>query len=171
MLEESNKDNKDETTYQFVAQMCAALAVVVSLGFVAYELKLNREMAMADIYAQSVATAVDYHAQMMSNEVLQNSRGKSTSEISKQELRMHVAEWMGWMWMKEAHFFQYKVGMIDDIEWEVHQRVIQGMGEGPCFRYAWNKWGANGVRDDFASEVETIWADIPEKACEFEGWQ
>ena len=36
-------------TYQFVAQMCAAIAVVGSLGLVAYELKQSRDMAVAEL--------------------------------------------------------------------------------------------------------------------------
>ena len=49
-------------TYQFVAQMGAAFAVVTSLALVAYELKLSRDMAMADVYQQAAAMAVEYQA-------------------------------------------------------------------------------------------------------------
>ncbi len=50
-------------TYLFVVQMGAALAVVVSLGLVAYELKLSRDMAIGEL-ALSVylAEANQYHA-------------------------------------------------------------------------------------------------------------
>ncbi len=36
-------------TYQFVAQMFAAIGVIVSLGFVAYELKQSRDLAIAEL--------------------------------------------------------------------------------------------------------------------------
>ncbi|MEP0202495.1 MAG: hypothetical protein ABJ084_03850, partial [Halioglobus sp.] len=42
-------------TYQFVAQMSAAFAVVVSLGFVAFEMKLSRDFAKAEMYQQRIA--------------------------------------------------------------------------------------------------------------------
>jgi hypothetical protein len=75
-------------TYQWIGQMLAALGVVLSLALVAYELKLSRDMARADVYQQSAAMTMEYQANMLSNESLQPALEKhrqDTSQLSKRE--------------------------------------------------------------------------------------
>jgi hypothetical protein len=162
-------------TYQFVAQMGAAFAVVASLALVAYELKLNRDMAMADVYQQATAMAVEYQASMLSNERLQDAletNREDPSQLSKRELLLVLGYLDGWVWQKEADYYQYTIGMIDDTEWATHQKIIKGLGGSPCYRYAWNNKGrAQGLRADFAAEVNRIWADIPNEECQYGDWK
>ena len=161
-------------TYQFVAQMGAAFAVVVSLGFVAYELKLTRDTAKADVYQQSAAMTMEYQASKLSNERLQDAFEKGRedpSQLSKRELYLILDYFDGWMWQKEAQFYQHQIGMSDETEWETHQKSIMLIGEYPCYRQSWSRGGQDMVRTDFAVEVNRIWADAPEPECQFSGWK
>ena len=154
--------------------MLAALSVVFSLALVAYELKLSRDTAIADVYQQGLAATLEYQASALSNERLQDAletRREDPSQLSKRDLYLIIGFLDGWLWMKEAQFFQHQLGMSDDTEWEVHQRAIISLGEWPCYRYAWNHKGLpESVHSDFAAEVTKLWADLPETECQFGDW-
>jgi hypothetical protein len=42
-------------TYQWFGQMLAATGVIISISLLAYEMKLSRDIAKADVYAQGAA--------------------------------------------------------------------------------------------------------------------
>ena len=155
-------------SYQWIGQMLAASGVIFSLALVAYELKLTRDTAKADIYQQSAAMLMEYQSSGLANESLQDAREQvfeNIAEASKREILLYTDHLDGWMWQKEAQYYQYQIGMSDDTEWSNHQRNIREMAVSPCYRYTWNTWGKYMVRDDFAAEVERIWAEIPETDC------
>ena len=155
-------------SYQWIGQMLAASGVVLSLVLVAYELKLSRDTAKADIYQQSAAMTMEYHASLLANEPFQEALYKQygeSSELSHKEIFLIVDAMDGWMWQKEAQYYQYQIGMSDAVEWANHRRQIKKIGGAICYREWWNRSGKYAVRDDFAAEVEQAWADLPESEC------
>lgn len=155
-------------TYQWIGQMMAALGVVLSLVLVAYELKLSRDTARADVYQQSASMTMEYQAALLANEAYQEAlfrMAKEPSALSEREIYLVADAMDGWMWQKEAQYYQYQIGMSDEIEWSNHQRQIRRIGEVVCYQRTWSRWGKASVRDDFAIEVERIWADLPESEC------
>jgi hypothetical protein len=69
-------------TYQWIGQMMAALGVVLSLVLVAYELKLSRDTARADVYQQSASMTMEYQAALLANESYQEALFRMAKEPS-----------------------------------------------------------------------------------------
>ena len=153
-------------TYQFVAQMSAALAVVVSLGFVAYELKLSRDIAVAEVYQARVA--MDQALRMYSSDpnALREAFRKERrgEEPSKDDVMASVMQTDLHMTSPENVFFQYQIGLLDEDEWSVWKHNMEWMLNIPCYREYFEEQ-RGGFRKDFAAEIDKLLAELPETDC------
>jgi hypothetical protein len=57
------------------------------------------------------------------------------------------------------------LGVTPAREWEVQEKIIAGFAEIPCYARHWKKGRREFYRDDFAVEVDRIWANLPEAEC------
>ena len=71
-------------SYQFVAQMGAAFAVVVSLGFVAFELKQARDVATAELAISVIQMEIETRLAVL--DVESYNSGIYKEEVSGEEL-------------------------------------------------------------------------------------
>jgi len=108
--------------YQFFAQMGAAFAVVASLALVAYELKLNREVAMAQIYQDRTAMISDHIIGTMGIEAFQQALSKQSVSEAEQRL-LDDDQLVSLLFVDNTHY-QYTLGLIPDEEWTV---VLAGL--------------------------------------------
>ena len=158
-------------TYQWVGQMLAALGVTVSLALVAWELKQSRDLGMADLYQQSAAMSMEYTATGNQNEPLNAAYfqlSKAPELLTKEQVMRIVWDIDGWMMSKESIFYQHRLGVTPAREWEVQEKIIAGFAELPCYAHYWKKGNRERFRDEFAVEVDRIWANLPEAECPFD---
>lgn len=73
-------------TYQFIAQMFAASGVIVSLGFVAYEMKQSRDIAVAELNLQQSYYAAEYFLALTDTDAWRSAEIKR--QISGEELNL-----------------------------------------------------------------------------------
>ncbi|TDG12853.1 hypothetical protein E2F43_14940 [Seongchinamella unica] len=115
-------------TYQFVAQMAAAAAVVISLALVAYELKLSRDTAVgelavsvheleASVYLE-VLDVAEYNKAIYK---LENNEEELTWSEHKNLFRIVMTS----TGIATAKYELWKLGLLSDAEWEWEVRKIK----------------------------------------------
>ena len=153
--------------YQFVAQMSATFAVVVSLGFVPYELKLARDIAKAEVYLQRTALDQNYRLHMLDAEATRKAERKLRNEeeaLSKDEIGHLLFQADTAIMSAENVFYQYQLGLLDEEEWLVWRRNLNWMLSTPCYREYFNR-SRDAYREGFAAEIEDIYSQIPDSDC------
>ncbi|MEH6587764.1 MAG: hypothetical protein V7720_14475 [Halioglobus sp.] len=153
-------------TYQFVAQMAAAFAVVASLGLVAYELKLSRDIAKADVYQQNVVMDQNVVLQLFDAEAFRDAARKRDlgEDLSKKELNLFVKRADISMLNAENVLYQHKLGLLDKEDWAVWTHAMEWMLTTPCYREFFEKQ-RDGYRKEFAVEIDKLYAKLPEIDC------
>lgn len=145
-------------TYQWFAQMGAALGVIASLVLVAYELKQSQKVATADIYQQRSAMALAQLTSLYSPELLQQAHHRATYEpdaITITDLVMLRYELQALLIYFENEHFQYQIGMLSEEEWSAAKGLLVFELDNPCKLRVW-RTSAEAWRDSFAAEVNAI---------------
>lgn len=150
-------------TYQFVAQMGAAFAVVVSLGFVAYELKQARDIALAEVYQQKTALNIENVTANIDSPALLDAYLKLWESPDTLEIRDFMlligdlsAQFSYW----ENNHFLYQLGMITEEQMNTIRAMISSTLSDNYSRHYWMATSKNGAwRKSFAAEVNRIVAE------------
>ena len=154
-------------TYQWFAQMLATMGVIISISLLAYEMKLSRDIALADVYQQRVAMDLSYRLHLLdSKEVVAASeklrRGQEV--LSERETGILVNDADVAVMGAENAFYQYQLGLLDEEEWMVWRHNMKWMLETPCYRSYFN-FHREGYRKEFAEEVDSLYVEIPKSDC------
>ena len=152
-------------TYQFVAQMGAAFAVVVSLGFVAYELKQARDIALAEIYQQKSALIVDLNMSAAEYPELLEANLKletSPDSLELSDFYLLRGEFAAFLSYYENNHFLYQYGMITQEQWNtIRVEISLWLNANEFYRAYWMRSSKRGSwRASFAKEVDDILADL-----------
>jgi len=156
-------------SYQFVAQMGAAFAVVASLALVVYELKLNRELAMAQIYQERTAILIDHirgtmgieaFQQALTSKMMKQSVGKTEQRLLDDDLQALL------LFFDNTHY-QYTLGLVPEEEWAVvldatKERARDIVDDGHLLEY-WNETNF-GFRASFAAIITAEIEDYTAKS-------
>jgi hypothetical protein len=156
-------------SYQFVAQMGAAFAVVASLALVAYELKLNRELAMAQIYQERTAIISDHLIGIMGIEAFQQAqiKRKMKQSVSEAEQSLLDDDLLLSLLFDDNTHYQYTLGLIPEEEWAVvleatKDRARDIVDDGHLLEY-WNETNF-GFRASFAAIITAEIEDYTAKS-------
>lgn len=113
-------------TEQFVAQTSAVIAVVVSLGFVGYELKQARDVATAEL---TLNTIMSYHALTLAtfdadayNRANEKRVGGEERTQVEWQNQLRMVTMKGDLWF--AQFTLSKMGLLAEDEWLARQSEI-----------------------------------------------
>ena len=156
-------------TYQFIAQMSAAFAVIVSLGFVAYELKQARDIALAEIYQQRSMMAIELTMSLYTAEQVQTAFAEMRSDNPQlTEAQRDVLENQldaTFVYYENVHF-QNQLGMVTEEEWLSTRQLIKGRFRLPCVEAWWNRRiDKSTYRSSFVSAVEEILSSMEARPC------
>ena len=155
-------------TYQFLAQMSAALAVVVSLGFVAYELKQARDIALADIYQQRSMMAIELQMSLYTAEQVQTAFAEIRSGnpqltwAQRDVLESQVDT--TFTYFENVHF-QNQLGMVTEEEWLSTRELIKGRFRVRCVEDWWNRIDKSTYRSSFVSVVDELLSSMEPPPC------
>ena len=147
-------------TYQFMAQMGAAFAVVVSLGFVAYELKQARDIALAEVYQQKTALNIERVRSHIDPTALLDAYIKlweSPSKLESRDFSLINGDLAAIFSYYENNHFLYQLGMVTEEQMNTIRAVISHSISDNYARHYWMVTSKNGDwRKSFADEVNRI---------------
>jgi hypothetical protein len=113
-----------------IAEVVAAFAVVVSLWYLAVQMKQNTELERAKLEVQLGVTWADMHDNMIQNPALARAydlAGDNWDELSDEDVRAYL-----WFVAKSFHIMegmyrQYRRGLLGQNVWEPYDRFIFGV--------------------------------------------
>ena len=138
-------------------QIVGLFGVIGSLVFVGVELKQSRLIAIADVYQQRSAIAVQLQTSVLSNELalLAFDKASAGDALSRLEERMLYFNNNPWMTYYENTHFQYQIGLLSEEQWLATRTGIRG----------WTRWhrsiewwaeSRGQWRESFAREVDQV---------------
>ncbi|MEP5570080.1 MAG: hypothetical protein ABJN62_19725 [Halioglobus sp.] len=153
--------------YQWIGQMLAALGVVLSLAFVAYELKLSRDMARADIYQQRTAMEIDINLASLAPETLRSALqlwGNDHSSMTQSERSVVRTYLTVWLTTTENAHYQFELGLLPEEEWLNQRDIAASQARRPCFQRIWGN--IQGIyRSSFVEAVDPSIAEAGAVDC------
>jgi hypothetical protein len=148
-------------TYQFAAQIVAAFTVVVSLGFVAYELKQARDVATAELTISVIAMESEITHAVLDAESYNS--GIYKFEVSGEELthmekrdreRVAFLNLLG----SDAKHLLWSSGLLTDGEWEFERaEILRQWNSLPHVRPTSDEPEIYG-RQAFTDEMNDLWS-------------
>jgi hypothetical protein len=141
-----------------IAEILAAIAVLVSLWYLAIQLKQNTELERAELEVQLGLTWADLHDNMIQNPGLARAydlAAKNWEEMSEEDVRAYL-----WFVAKSFHILegmyrQHKRGLLTDDVWLPYERYIFGVLQIEAVLGWWQSDGSLTSRD-FQAHVENL---------------
>jgi hypothetical protein len=150
--------------YQFIAQMSAAFAVVASLGFVAYELKQARDIALAEIYQHKTELMMGLNMALADYPELLDAQLKlneSPEKLEEREMYLLFSRFSASMSYFENNHFLYLYGMVTEEQMDTIRAEIGRWFDNQLYRQWWIDSSIRGSwRASFAAEVDRILAGL-----------
>lgn len=140
------------------AEVVAAIAVIVSLLYLAIQLKQNTELARAELEVQLGITWADMHDNMIQNPSLARTydlAAKDWDALSEEDVRAYL-----WFVAKSFHilqgmFRQHQRGLLTDDVWAPYEAFITGVLQ---IEAVWGWWQSEGslTSNEFKDHVEKL---------------
>ena len=149
-------------TYQWIGQIFAVMSVVISLGFVAYEMKLSRDIAITELTVSTQARGVDAQLALVRPEAYASARANliSGSELSDEELFAYNTMIYVEMANADSVHMLYTMGLLAEGEWLAHRRIIKfKIKNSEVYREAL-KPESIATRPEMLEELQGIWDEI-----------
>lgn len=145
-------------TAGIIAELIAATAVLVSLWYLAGQLKQNTELARAALEVQFGVTWAEMHDNMIQNPSLARAYDlaeKNWSEMSEDDVRSYL-----WFVAKSFHilegmFRQHQRSLLMDEVWEPYERYIFGVLQIEAVAGWWRSDGSL-TSNEFKDHVEHL---------------
>ncbi len=153
------------------AEIIAAIAVLVSLWYLAIQLKQNTELQRAELEVQLGLTWAELHDNMIQRPNLARAydlAAESWEEISDEDVREYI-----WFVAKSFHilegmFRQHQRGLLTDDVWAPYERFIFGilqieavLGWWQCDGSLTSKEFQTHVDNLLRNPPETSWRPVP----------
>ena len=141
-----------------IAEVVAAFAVVVSLWYLAVQLKQSTELAKAELEVQLGVTWAQMHDNMIQNPGLAKAYDLAAlnwSEISDEDVRAYLWFVAKSFHMLEGMFRQYQRGLLAEDVWEPYDRYISGVMKIEAVMGWWQSDGSLTSKE-FKSHVDNL---------------
>ena len=133
--------------YQWIGQMLAATAVAVSLGFVAFELKQSRDVAIAELTLSLQAVTRDSWLVGLDSDIYNAALIKLNKgdELTPVELDIANRAFNAANTISQTKFHLWNLGLLSEGEWEWEVKRIKAYMAEPDADSWWDieNWGAN----------------------------
>jgi hypothetical protein len=145
------------------------LGVIASLLFVGYQIKLSRDIAMAEVFLGSTKLDVAVLQSTYTAEMLRPVLVKMFAKepLSQQE-RTLVMEWGDtWMTLKLNAYYQFTLGLISEERWVSERNYIANIMSFPCYSEWWVR-NQEQTNQTFVAAIADIVAAAPkDENCGF----
>ena len=153
-------DNDKLRKYALVAEVVAGIAIVVTIAFLAFEMRSNTNAVRAQTFQSLMQQTNEYRmslvqpSRVLANEKRRQSGWNSLSRIEKQELRIPTLVNWG---IYESAFFANERGLLGEAEWKRFQIAICRRRE--IHDDMWSPEGFTSMNElltpDFVGYIET----------------
>jgi hypothetical protein len=149
-----------------IAEIVAAISVLVSLWYVAIQLKQNTDLERAELEVQLGLTWADLHDNMIQNPSLARAydlAADNWNEMSDEDVRAYL-----WFVAKSFHilegmFRQHQRGLLADDVWAPYERFIYGVLQIEAVLGWWRSDGSLTSRE-FQTHVDNLLRNPPEQS-------
>lgn len=151
-------------TYQFIAQMFAATGVIISMGFVAYELKQSRDIAIAELnLEQSYATA-EFFLTLIDAEAWRSAEIKrvvSGEELNLEERQAIVTAYVHTQMLRNNNWMLNELGLGREGEWSASEEEIKADMADPIYFEYW-MWAFSSPLGEPAwnQRLRDLWVEV-----------
>ena len=154
-----------------IAELVAAIAVIVSLWYLAIQLRQNTELARAELEVQLGITWAELHDNMIQNPRLARAYDLAESnweELSEEDMRAYL-----WFVAKSFHIlqgiFQQRCrGLLSGDVWAPYERYIVGVLQIEPVAGWWRSEGSltskafkDHVEELLRAQSDTHWRQVP----------
>jgi len=150
---------------KFLVEMLSAIAIIISLVFLAIELNQSNLLARATVRQTINDNDVEYLETFLDSNTIPiaNFKLKSGQELSKYEIQQLI-------WQQHINFrifdngyYQFQNGLLDEEEWLKYKSIIITLfEENPYVYEMWAEYGEN-FSNSFQLEVEKTISQIKQK--------
>jgi hypothetical protein len=149
-----------------IAEIVASIAVLVSLWYLAIQVKQNTELERAELEVQLGLTWADLHDNMIQNPNLARSydiAAENWEDMSEEDVRAYL-----WFVAKSFHILegmyrQHRRGLLTDDVWLPYERYIFGILQIEAVLGWWQSDGSLTSRD-FQAHVEELLRHPPNES-------
>jgi len=142
-------------------QVIGVFGVMLSLVFVGVEIRQSREIAIADVFQQKSALAVQVQQGFVSPELYSAAvrkmlSGELLSPIEKGLLQFGQSPWF--QYWENVHF-QYEIGLLSKAAWQGSRNTMRNRLSNPIYQEWWESDRLNW-RESFTKEVDTVLLEV-----------
>ena len=149
-----------------IAEIVGAMAVIISLWYLAIQLKQNTDLERAKLEVQFGVTWAELHDSMIQNPNLARAydlAAENWNEMSEEDARAYL-----WFVAKSFHilegmFRQRQRGLLTRAVWEPYQRYIIGVLQIEAVSAWWRSDGSLTSKE-FHEHVESLLLNPPESS-------
>ena len=151
-------------TAGIIAEIIAALAVLVSLWYLALQLKQNTDLERAQLEVQLGLTWADLHDNMIQNPNLARAydlAAERWDEMSDEDVRAYLWFIAKGFHILEGMFRQHQRGLLTDDVWAPYERFIVGVLQIEAVLGWWQSDGSLTSKE-FQTHVDDLLLSPPE---------
>jgi len=149
-------------TWALVAEIVGGIAVVLTLLFLALQVRENSNLIRANAFADNMQSIIDWRIAAVSDEEAVETISKRFNQGDTEALRYNF--WFQTMWnIYEKTYYTYQYGLIGEAEWQRFYDNICANYSMEVSNNVWragNSYGASGglysrLTPEFGEYVET----------------
>ena len=139
-----------------LAELVSAIAIVVTLGYLAIETQQNTAAIQASIRQAMLADDIKLIRQQLDYPVLVTGRS-GDADLSDEELTRLHASILTLIRTRENQWLQYQNGVIDERSWRTYQTAIPAVLSTEFMRSWWRNRSPRGEFDEgFVADINRL---------------
>lgn len=146
--------------YALIAEIVGAVAIVISLLFVGYELRRNTEAFYAQTRQAVLESSQEELFEWVRNLDIHNSVIKQGMLTPEEQIKINFFL-LALLRVREYSWLQYQDGIIDKRQWDTEAGVIGIVLSSVRTRKWWNKIGRDNFNPEFSAFIDNYLQDIP----------
>jgi hypothetical protein len=133
------------------------VAVVISFGFLAFQLRQSTHNQRTSIAIQRTALTQELSLSIFARDLPIWTRGNAADpSLTDEEIGRYQGIVLFTLWLYEEHFYQHRDGMLDPGRWATNINRLRAFMTQPGYRAAWRALSPVYFEADFKASVEEI---------------
>jgi len=150
--------------WALVAEIAGGIAVVLTLLFLALQVRENSNLIRANAFAENMQSVIDWRIAAVSNEPAVEVISDRFSYSDPDALR--ASFWFQTLWnIYEKSFYSYQYGLIGEAEWERFEFNICSNYRIEMANNTWNTGNSYGTHGGLYSRLTPEFAMYVEGIC------
>jgi len=142
-----------------IGEVIGALAVVVSLIYLASQIRLNNSLARNDSLQTVLQSEMNFASIIINNADIWDRVIAGESFSDREENRKATILYNLYLLDSANRYFQYTTGYLDNDAWEGRRKTLHQLVRWPMFEIWRNSLGASGHSKAFLKVIDEIRAE------------